>query len=273
MSENQPEKRLLNAWLSMLTPWVDALPAASRPDAMKMVREQLVSELQALDFDIDLIGSGAAPVIVARRSGQGPHTLGLAAHYDVEEIGEGWSLPSSQLTTQSGRVYGRGLADNLGPLALRLVTLHQRTQPTPPLVWVIQGEEEVGSSLAHATYPDLAVDDVALWLEETGYFEADGSQRLLATCLDDFGKAMRDAVTAVATADGRAVQVHDRHLNKAFGQNRCPFLVHLAAGRPYLAMGPNDPDSNIHAADESLPFNTLDISARQFNALLSAAVA
>jgi acetylornithine deacetylase/succinyl-diaminopimelate desuccinylase-like protein len=155
------------------------------------------------------------------------------------------------------------MADNLGPLALRLLALED-ADDLPGMVWVIQGEEEIGSPWAHTLYPTLELPRVALWLEETGYFEADGTQRLLARHLTEPTVALVERLRVMAAGDGRGLQVHERYLNKAFGQDRCPCLTWLVGETPYLAIGPNDTHSRIHAADESLPLDTLDLSARQF---------
>ncbi|MCB9779922.1 MAG: M20/M25/M40 family metallo-hydrolase [Alphaproteobacteria bacterium] len=229
--------------------------------------------LAELGFDVKRIRQpGAAPLLVAHRPGRGPHTIGLAAHYDVELAGDGWSHAPFSLTEDGGRLFGRGIADNLGPLWLRIEALRVRQKPSPSLLWVIQGEEEIGSPFAHQRYPDLDLPPVDLWLEETGYFDLDGTQRLLAAHMTPDASKLLDAVAHLAAQDGRPVRVEDRYLNKAFGQNRCPFLTHLLRERPYLAVGPNDDLSQIHAPDESLPLSTLDLSVRQFWALLDAAV-
>lgn len=260
-----------SAWRLSLEDLIGARPTASNPMGRAQVRQSLRARLLGLGFEVTEHTTGERPpVLVCFRPGVGP-VLGLAGHYDIEEEGEHWSLPAFALTEREGRLYGRGTADNLGPLCLRLAVLETRNAPAPPLLWVLQGEEETGSTAAHALYPTLDLPDVALWIEETGYFELDGTQRLLARDLDPHGTKVMEAVIAVAEADGRAVAIHDRHLNKAFGQDRCPFLTHLAKGRPYLAIGPNDPRSAIHAPDESLPLGNIEVSARQFDALLTAA--
>jgi hypothetical protein len=263
---------LTERWLQLLTPLVRLTPTSDNPSGTRAVIDHITFALEAIGFAVDRHGDSVTPVLCARRPGVGTQTIGLAGHYDVEAPGDGWTVPPATITEKGDRIYGRGLGDNLGPLCLRIATLEARSEPTPPLVWVLQGQEEIGSPLAHHVYPTLGLEHVALWLEETGYFESDGSQRLLARHLDAFGERLKDAVVAEACRDGRDVTIHNRHLNKAFGQHRCPFLVHLAADRPYLALGPNDPYTAIHAPDESLPRATVDISARQFDALLTAAL-
>ncbi len=231
----------------------------------------VTSELIELGFDVrEVCDAQRPPIVVASRPGQGA-TVGLAGHYDVEEAGDGWTRPSFCVTQSSNRIYGRGLADNLGPLWLRLTALRAHPGPLPPMLWVLQGEEEIGSEAAHRLYPKLALPSVTLWLEETGYFEADGTQRLLLRDIDADAAGLVDAAVRVACLDGRVVKRHARFLNKAFGQHRCPFLTHLVVGRPYMAIGPNDPASNIHGPNESLPLGVLAVSVEQFMAVLTAA--
>jgi hypothetical protein len=79
-----------------------------------------------------------------------------------------------------------------------------------------------------------------------------------------------DTVTSLARAEGRDVRVFDRYLNKAFGEARCPCLTHLVKDAPYLAIGPNDTRTRIHAANESLPLGTIRLSRNQFVATLHA---
>jgi acetylornithine deacetylase/succinyl-diaminopimelate desuccinylase-like protein len=135
-------------------------------------------------------------------------------------------------------------------------------------VWVIQGEEEIGSPWAHALFPELELPPIELWLEETGYFEEDGVQRVLARRIPPRLASVLERVEALAGAAGHRVRVLDRYLNKAFGESRCPCLTHLVMTAPYLAIGPNDTRTRIHAPDESLPLNTLELSQMQLISVL-----
>lgn len=259
-------------WLSLVASWVAARPTASHPAGLARVREDLAGRLEKLGFSVRAYGSGSAvPVLVAvRPPDEGVLWAGLFAHYDVEEAGDGWSSDPFALRVRSGRAFGRGVGDNLGPLGLRLLTLEGAIDggALPGLVWVIQGEEEIGSPWAHSLFPTLELPDIALWIEETGYFEEDGTQRLLARRIPPHFVNVLSRIEALARADGRGVRVHDRYLNKAFGESRCPCLTHLVRSAPYLAVGPNDTRTRIHAPDESLPLGSLDLAAAQFKAVL-----
>lgn len=256
-----------------LEPLLAHRPVAGNDAGLGTVREAIEARLRALDFTVaHHVSASRPPIVVAMRHGVGPHWIGLAGHYDVEHGGEGWTTDPFVPVIRAGRVYGRGTADNLGPLLLRLIALAEvAPSDTPSLVWVLQGEEEIGSAAAHAIYPALRLPPVVLWLEETGYFELDGRQRVLLRRPAPLTRGWVEA--ALELGAKRGLDVHDRYLNKAFGQSRCPFLTHLAGSATYLAIGPNDPSSRIHQADESLPLHNLALSADQFLASLRAAVA
>lgn len=256
-----------------LQPLLSFHPVASNLGGLRTVAESVADHLVSLGFSVRRAGIPGKPdILVAERAGAGPLRIGLSGHYDIEEAGDGWATDPFVVTEREGRLFARGIADNLGPLLLRLLAL-AAVDPAPSLLFVLQGEEEVGSPAAHALYPKLDVPRVDLWLEETGYYELDGTQRLLARRADRCPPQVREALDLSARHHGRAVITHDRYLNKAFGEQRCPFLTHLVGDAPYLAIGPNDPQSVIHQPNESLPISNLAASLHQFQATLAAAAA
>jgi acetylornithine deacetylase/succinyl-diaminopimelate desuccinylase-like protein len=267
------------AWLDRVSPWIAARSTADHLGGLACVRDAIAEQLGRLGFavhehqDGNRDGEGsAAPVLVGLRPpDSGTAWVGLFGHYDVEQAGEGWSSDPFTVRVAGGRAFARGIGDNLGPLAQRLLAIEDaiaRGCELPGVAWVIQGEEEIGSPWAHALFPRLTLPPVALWLEETGYFEEDGTQRVLARRIPARLAPMLDRLAALAQAEGRATQVHDRYLNKAFGESRCPFLTHLVRDAPYLALGPNDTRTRIHGADESLPLDTPALAAAQLAAVL-----
>jgi len=263
--------RMTERFVDTVGALVALAPTATNPAGRSAVRARIVGWLGSLGFTVREVGDDpSCRVVVAERPGRGAR-LALCGHYDVEEPGEGWRTSPFTLTREGDRVFGRGVADNLGPLVSRLLTLDRLSDQTAPLLFVLQGEEETGSPLAHEVFPRLDLPEVGLWVEETGYFEQDGTQRLLARDLDPNGLALASAVEQEAVAAGRDVVRHERCLNKAFGESRCPFLTHLVRGRPYLAVGPNDPASNIHQPMESLSLANLPLAMRQFETLVTRA--
>lgn len=211
----------------------------------------------------------------------------LYAHYDVEDPDPArWQGDPWTLTERDGRLYGVGVADNKATLAHRLVLL-EHLERTPALVWVIQGEEEIGSPLAHGALPGLlaealadvgAADGAGLWLEENGYFDRDGTQRLLARVRrggadgppDGPLDGLLDRLAAIGRGFGVGARREVRGLNKSFFETGCPFDRALPEGARYLAIGVDDPDSRIHAPNESVPMWTFPLHARQLAAALGA---
>jgi acetylornithine deacetylase/succinyl-diaminopimelate desuccinylase-like protein len=90
------------------------------------------------------------PVVVGEL-GSGRHTLLLYCHYDTESPGDldEWTSPPFAAEIRDGRLYGRGTEDDKGHIVSRLaaVSAFLRTQGEPPyrIVFLIEGEEEIGS--------------------------------------------------------------------------------------------------------------------------------
>lgn len=273
MRSDSANKILADTLKKELNPLLAVRPTHTNPIGLYSAYSKTVEQLGALGFVVNNFStSSGMPIIVAVRQGLGKYCIGLSGHYDIEEECEGWNCPVFEITEANNRLYGRGIADNLGPLWLRLLALEELGDQTPNLVFVLQGEEEISSPAAHALYPTLLLPKIDLWLEETGYFEIDGSQRVLVRRCNTVVEPWIAAACDLAVHDNRAVVRHDRYLNKAFGESKCPFLTHLIGETPYLAIGPNDPLSNIHRANESLAIANLTLSQDQFKAVLSAAI-
>src|SRR5262249_48067316 len=81
----------------------------------------------------------------------GKPTVFLYAHYDVQPITDpdAWKTDPFKLTPKSGRLYGRGSADDKGAITAQLSAISAYLKSGTPLPVnvkvVIEGEEEVGS--------------------------------------------------------------------------------------------------------------------------------
>lgn len=265
------DEAIASQLIDALTPILARPPLAGADAGLTAAREAVERRLVGLGFEVSRHGiDGHPPVVIAVRPGATSDWLGIFGHYDVEPAGPGWTTEPFIPTLAAGRIFARGIADNLGPLLLRLVALERARPRLPSMVWVLQGEEEVGSPTAHHLFPTITLPRIALWLEETGYYELDGRQRLLLRRPASHTAQWVDAAIASAAAHGRAVDLHDRYLSKSFGATRCPFLSHLVGDATYLAIGPNDPLANIHRSNESLALANLASSVDQFLALVEA---
>jgi len=189
--------------------------------------------------------------------------VGFFGHYDVEEAEPSeWSVDPWQLNGKDGRWFGRGVADNIVPLAQRILLVEDLVAHCN-LVFILQGEEEIGSPFAMEMYPALDLPAVDVWVEETGYFYKSGKHRIMAVNVDENLQRVIDALRQLNADNDRESSVRIRPMNKAFGNQGCPCLVHLLKDIPYIALGPNDDYSTIHGVDESINPELLGISARQ----------
>ena len=232
----------------------DTSPAGSGHAACA---EWICTQMHALGFAVERRHfSRSPPLVVARRPSRGARgCVALYGHYDVTSPGNGgWRFPPNSVTAADGRLWGRGVADNKGPLACRIAAI-SRLPRAPELVWLIQGEEETGSQSARHHFPSLLRDlRPTLWLDETGYHDhPDRTLRLIARGIDGPMADLMAGLRCLADAAGVGTREEIRGLNKSFVGGGCPYDASLPRDARYLALGVNDSRANIHAVDESIP--------------------
>jgi acetylornithine deacetylase/succinyl-diaminopimelate desuccinylase-like protein len=123
-------------------------------------------------------GAGAATVEVLSVEGGGPAvvarwpappdapTVLLYAHHDVQPTGElaEWTSPPYEPTERSGRLYGRGAADDKAGVIAHIAALRAFDgRPPVGVTLFVEGEEEIGSPTFPAflaTYADKLAADV-----------------------------------------------------------------------------------------------------------------
>jgi acetylornithine deacetylase/succinyl-diaminopimelate desuccinylase-like protein len=95
---------------------------------------------------------GEVGPFVVGECGSGPLTVMIYNHYDVqpEDPVALWHSVPFELSERDGRWYGRGVADDKGEFVSRLAgwRLFRERHPEPlpfRLVWLVDGEEEIGS--------------------------------------------------------------------------------------------------------------------------------
>ena len=139
---------LLKAYIQH--PSVSTDPAFS--EGMQASRNFIKDLLQQLNFKVETIETDLHPILLAERLGQPewPHIV-LYAHYDVQPADPYnlWQSPPFEPEVRSGRLYGRGAADNKGPTIVHIAALAQVLEANPDLplniTYVVEGEEEIGS--------------------------------------------------------------------------------------------------------------------------------
>jgi len=108
--------------------------------------------------EIELAGPAGAPV------------LGLVVHGDVQPAAEsGWTVPPFACTVKDGQLFGRGAADDKGPLVqalLALATLRDDPRPRTHTLRLLVGSDEESTNLDFATYLEThEAPDVTLVLD------------------------------------------------------------------------------------------------------------
>jgi acetylornithine deacetylase/succinyl-diaminopimelate desuccinylase-like protein len=115
--------------------------------------QQFVSELLgSMGFKVEVVPTALHPIILASRGDNPawPHVL-IYGHYDVQPADplNLWTTPAFEPTIRGNRIYGRGAADNKGPLLTNITAVAQLLEANPALplriTFLIEGEEEMGS--------------------------------------------------------------------------------------------------------------------------------
>ena len=252
--------------------WVRNRPVYDNPEGLTAVWQDIQTRMEGMGFTVEIIGNPEAshrPLLICRRqAGPDCRTIGFVGHYDVEPV-KPWEWDSNpwEIDHRNGRWYGRGLGDNLLPLAQRLLVL-QDCFLDLNVLYILQGEEEMGGEFAHRICPNLDFKEVDLWIEETGYFYKDGAQRIL--CKNStplLERVIRRALLPALAEHGRAWKRRERMLNKAVGGKACPFQSNLIGETAYLGIGPNDDLCAIHAPNESMNPGLLPLCEQQLRAV------
>jgi acetylornithine deacetylase/succinyl-diaminopimelate desuccinylase-like protein len=165
-----------------------AIPSVSaRGEGLGECAETIRGLLEEAGFRTEIHPGQVGPFVIGE-IGSGPITLMVYNHYDVqpEDPVALWSSPPFELSERDGRWFGRGVADDKGEFASRLAgwRLYRERHPGPlpfRLIWVVDGEEEIGSPSLEAflkhRFDGQQVD--ACWWE---YGEIDSMGRPIILC-------------------------------------------------------------------------------------------
>ncbi len=111
--------------------------------------------LRQRGFTTEVMPTGGAPVVFGERKGKGSKTLLFYCHYDVQppEPLELWETPPFEPSLRDGKLFGRGVGDDKGPLVARLFAvdalLSSLDQLPCTVKFIIEGEEETSSVHLH----------------------------------------------------------------------------------------------------------------------------
>jgi acetylornithine deacetylase/succinyl-diaminopimelate desuccinylase-like protein len=158
--------------------------------------------LEAEGFTVQRFPGLAAPILLAEL-GEGPRTLLIYNHYDVqpETPVELWNTQPFVLTEKDGRLFGRGASDDKGEFAVRLAALRALKEDHGGRVplkikWLLEGEEEIGSPSLEgfiAEHKESLSADGCLW--EFGSIDASGRPVLIGGVKGCIGLELRCSVS------------------------------------------------------------------------------
>lgn len=115
--------------------------------------QKFVSDLLgSMGFKVEVVKTDVHPIVLASRGGDPswPHVV-IYGHYDVQPADPValWKTPPFEPTIVGNRIYGRGAADNKGPLMTNIAAVAALLEENPALplriTFLVEGEEEMGS--------------------------------------------------------------------------------------------------------------------------------
>jgi acetylornithine deacetylase/succinyl-diaminopimelate desuccinylase-like protein len=124
---------------------------AAKGEGIVKTADLVVEILQDAGLDTQVHQTSGAPVVTGSWNVRAKRTLLFYDHYDVQpaEPLELWDSPPFEPEIRTGRLWGRGVADNKGDTVSRInvIKAFKETGTEPPvnIKFVIEGEEEIGS--------------------------------------------------------------------------------------------------------------------------------
>lgn len=121
-------------------------------EGMEATRAVLMDVFVKMGLETAQVATARHPLILAKRTGpeSWPHVI-IYGHYDVQPpdpLNE-WISPPFEPVQRGNRLYGRGSADNKGPMMVHIAAVAQLLEEVPELplriTFLIEGEEEIGS--------------------------------------------------------------------------------------------------------------------------------
>jgi len=121
-------------------------------DGMRGAQNFVSDLLGSMGFKVEVVATDLHPIILGSRgtNPSWPHVV-VYGHYDVQPADplNLWTSPAFEPTVRGNRIYGRGAADNKGPLMTNITAIARLLEKHPDLplriTFLIEGEEEMGS--------------------------------------------------------------------------------------------------------------------------------
>ncbi|CAN5719663.1 M20/M25/M40 family metallo-hydrolase [soil metagenome] len=140
-----------DSYLGWLSEACSIPSVATEPDGLETMASWLQDKLEGLGANVERLPHEGAPDVLLAELGEGPRTVLVYDHYDVQPVDpiELWRSPPFSPEVRDGIFFARGAADNKGDLVARLAALHAYVETHGGLPVTIkllaEGEEETGS--------------------------------------------------------------------------------------------------------------------------------
>jgi acetylornithine deacetylase/succinyl-diaminopimelate desuccinylase-like protein len=125
---------------------------SSFSEGMRGAQTFVSNLLDSIGFEVEVVKTDLHPIILASHGSnpEWPHVI-IYGHYDVQPADplNLWESPAFEPEERGGRLYGRGAADNKGPLMTHIAAVAKLLEGDPDIplriTFMIEGEEEMGS--------------------------------------------------------------------------------------------------------------------------------
>jgi len=97
-------------------------------------------------------------IMIESDLGEAPPLLGILAHLDIVDAGDGWDTDPFELTVKDGVLYGRGVMDNKGPAVASMYAMYCARELCPDL--------KHGMRLILGAAEESGCEDIASYLKK-----------------------------------------------------------------------------------------------------------
>ena len=126
--------------------------------------------------------------------GEGEKTVGIIAHVDTVDTGDGWSYPALECTVTEEGIYGRGVADDKGPALLALYAMRDAMEKgllkDKKVRLILGGDEESGKWECIDRYQETEKDPDISFSPDAEYPVVFGEKGLLKVKISGTETAM-----------------------------------------------------------------------------------
>ena len=176
-----------------------------------------------LGLHLEIYDNRVAEIVVGNKNAT--NSIGILAHIDVVPVDRSWN-EGFKLVSSNGRIFGRGVADDKGPLIINLVALSNYYKDNKEFLdksninikLVVGGDEERGSSCADYYFKTLKKPSFTCGYTPDGEFPVVyGEKGMLGICIK--GRFESDLLLSATTENATNVVPSEVALNFKFDRD------------------------------------------------------